>query len=396
MEGKLTVLLVHNAYRIAGGEDSVVSREKALLEAHGHRVITYFRRNKEMDSLSLKHKVLVPFASLFSLRTYREVKRLIREEHVNVVHVHNTLALISPAVYYAALACRVPVVQTIHNFRFQCPAATFLRDGRVCEECVKHGVCRSLRYGCYRGSRMQTLLCVLNSYLHRHLYHHLHFLCLTDFNRDKLLEMNRGHSMPLITPHRVHVKPNFSESQANMAPPADMPQEPFMVFAARLDESKGVRVLLAAWERLGEKAPRLLLCGTGPLEEECRLAAERLPRITLRGFVPNAELRSLLPHAIALVLPTQWYEGFPVTIAEAYAAGIPVLGSAIGNVGALVSTYGGISFDQNSPESLAAAVQECLVHPPTLHRAAIAPLLSAEENYKLLAAIYDKALADRS
>lgn len=396
MPEKVTVLLVHNAYRIAGGEDSVVAREKALLEGHGHRVISYFRRNEEMDGFSPLRKALVPLNSLFNLRTYREVKKLIREQGVGIVHVHNTLALISPAVYYAARACGVPVVQTIHNFRLQCPGALFLRNGRVCEECVSHGVCRSLRYGCYRESRLQTLLCVLNSYLHRHLYRHLHFICLTAFNRDKLLEMNRGHRTPLITHERVFVKPNFTESGSKLPTPADLPQEPFMVFAARLDESKGVRILLAAWEHMGDAAPRLLLCGTGPLEEECRRTAEKLPRVTMCGFVPNDKLRAILPHATALVLPTQWYEGFPVTIAEAYAAGIPVLGSAIGNVGALVRTYGGITFDQSSPEALAAAVQECLAHPPALRRDAMAPLLSAEANYRLLAEIYEKALADKA
>lgn len=392
----MTVLLVHNAYRIAGGEDSVVSREKALLEAQGHRVIPYFRLNEEIDGFSLLRKLMMPFTTLFNFRTYREVRQLIRDRGVGIVHVHNTLALISPAVYYAARTCGVPVVQTIHNFRLQCPGALFLRGGRVCEECVSHGVCRSLRYGCYRESRLQTLLCVLNSYLHRHLYRHLHFLCLTDFNRDKLLEMNRGRRTPLISPERVHVKPNFTESREASPAPAELPQGPFVVFAARLDESKGVRILLAAWERMGESAPRLLLCGTGPLEEECRRTAEKLPRVTMCGFVPNDKLRAMLPHAIALVLPTQWYEGFPVTIAEAYAAGIPVLGSAIGNVGALVRTYGGITFDQSSPEALAAAVQECLAHPPSLHREAMVPLLSAEANYRLLVEIYKKALADKA
>lgn len=395
MKEKVTVLLVHNAYRIAGGEDSVVSREKALLEAHGHRVIPYFRSNEEMDGFSVLRKLMIPFSTLFSLHTYRAVRRLIRREGVQLVHVHNTLALISPAVYYAARACNVPVVQTIHNFRLQCPGATFLRNGRVCEECVQHGVCRSLHYGCYRSSRSQTLFCVLNSYLHRHLYKHLHFICLTDFNREKLLEMNRGRRTPLITPERVFIKPNFTETREATAMPADVPNEPFMVFAARLDESKGVRILLTAWERMGDTAPHLLLCGTGPLEEECRRMAEKLPRVTMQGFVPNEELRAILPHARALVLPTQWYEGFPVTIAEAYAAGIPVLGSAIGNVGALVRTYGGITFDQSSPEGLAAAVQECLAHPPALRREAMAPLLSAEENYKLLAAIYEEAMLDK-
>lgn len=397
MEKKAAILLVHNAYRITGGEDTVVANEMRLLQEHGHRVITYFRSNEELDKLPLWRRLLFPLGAIFSLRSYRDITRLIRAEKVDIVHVHNTLAMVSPAVYYAARACGVPVVQTVHNFRFLCPAATFFRAGRICEECLHHGLCRSLRYGCYRNSRLQTLVALLCNRLHRHLYRRLHFICLTAFNRRKLLEINHGRHRSLILPERVHIKPNFAAA-APAAPRApQLPAEPFVIFAARLDETKGVRVLLDAWKLMGAEAPLLMLCGSGPMEEECRrfITENALGRVQYRGPVPHDELLALLPHAAALVLPSQWYEGFPVSIAEAYAAGIPVLGSALGNVGSLVETYGGLTFDHASPEALAAAVQQLTATPPALHREAMAPMVSAEANYRLLTTIYGKALADQ-
>ena len=126
---KQRVLIVHNYYQIPGGEDTVVANEQKLLEDHGHQVFLYTRHNSELKTLSRWEKLLLPLSTIFNRRTYKEIKDLIKNEKIDLVHVHNTLNLISPSVYYAAFACRVPVVQTVHNFRLLCPGATFFRDG---------------------------------------------------------------------------------------------------------------------------------------------------------------------------------------------------------------------------------------------------------------------------
>ena len=112
------ILQIHNFYQIPGGEDVVVRNEKRLLEEHGHKVYTYYRSNSELNDKGIAGKLLLPFTAVFSLKTYREVKRLIRENNIDIVHVHNTLTMVSPSVFYAAFRCRVPVVQTLHNFPF--------------------------------------------------------------------------------------------------------------------------------------------------------------------------------------------------------------------------------------------------------------------------------------
>ena len=132
------ILQIHNFYQIPGGEDVVVRNEKRLLEEHGLKVYTYYRSNSELNDKGIAGKLLLPFTAVFSLKTYREVKRLIRENNIDIVHVHNTLTMVSPSVFYAAFRCRVPVVQTLHNFRMLCPAGSFFRDNVICEECVAH------------------------------------------------------------------------------------------------------------------------------------------------------------------------------------------------------------------------------------------------------------------
>ena len=199
MDKKLVILQVHNFYQLPGGEDTVIENERHLLESQGHRVVRYFRDNKELKDFSVFRKLLLPVTTIFNPKTYREVRRLIRAEHIDIVHVHNTLNLISPSVYYAALAEGVPVVQTVHNFRLLCPGATFYRDGHICEECLTHGLGCAVKHSCYRGSKLQTLACVISTKIHRMtgIYGKLNYICLTEFNREKLLNLKQ------VRPERV-------------------------------------------------------------------------------------------------------------------------------------------------------------------------------------------------
>ena len=122
---KPTILLVHNYYQLAGGEDSVVASEKKLLEEKGHRVILYSRSNSEIQTMSFFQKLCLPGTAVFSFKTYREIKRILQRESIDIVHVHNTLSLVSPSIFFAAFSSNVPVIQTLHNFRMECPNGLF-------------------------------------------------------------------------------------------------------------------------------------------------------------------------------------------------------------------------------------------------------------------------------
>ena len=184
----MNILIVHNYYQIPGGEDTVVANEKKLLEDYGHKVILYSRNNSELNQMPFFRKLGLPVTTVFNPRTYMDIRGIIKKRKIEIVHVHNTLNLISPSAYYAALSRDVPVVQTIHNFRMLCPGATFYRDGHICEDCVEKGLRCAVKYGCYRESRLQTLACVISMKLHRMtgIYKTLNYICLTDFNKEKL------------------------------------------------------------------------------------------------------------------------------------------------------------------------------------------------------------------
>lgn len=354
MEHKPKILIVHNYYQIPGGEDTVVANEKKMLEDNGHQVLLYSRDNSEIKSFSFLRKLMLPITTIFNPRTYRDIRKIIREEDVDIVHVHNTLNLISPAVYYAARSMKTPVVQTVHNFRLLCPAATFYRDGHTCEDCVKYGLKCAVKHNCYRGSRLQTLACVINTKIHRAtgIYGKINYICLTEFNKNKLLQLKQ------IQAEKVFVKPNFVVSTGEIVPHEDRKNQ--YIFAGRLDKLKGIDVLFEAWKKMGEDAPRLVVCGTGPMDEWCHQFIEQnyLHMIEMKGLVSNQETRKLIGESKALILPTKWYEGFPMSIVEAYSVGTPVIASDLGNAGNIVE-FGetGYKFLQNSVDELVMAIK---------------------------------------
>ena len=328
---KKKILIVHNYYQIPGGEDTVVANEEQLLKEYGHEVFFYSRKISELKTMSKLQKIMLPFTSIFNIRTYIDIKQIIRSKNIEIVHVHNTLALISPSVYYAAKACKVPVIQTIHNFRLLCPGATFFREGHICEECITKGLKCAIKHNCYRESKIQTIVCVINMKLHRMMgiYRDFNYICLTEFNKSKLLSLKQ------VNQDKVFVKPNFVNSIGEFIPGTQRVNQ--FVFVGRLDKLKGIDILLKAWNRMGKAAPKLIVCGTGPMEKWCKqFITKTRSNVELRGYIPNKEARKLIAHSKALILPTQWYEGFPISIVEAYSVGTPVICTAIGNASSVV------------------------------------------------------------
>ena len=386
METKKNILMVHNFYQIGGGEHTVFENEKRLLRTHGHFVAEYQRSNEELLHSGLK-KLLLPFTAVFSLRTYREVKTCIRRDKIDLVHCQNTFPLISPAVYYAAWSCHVPVVQTIHNYRFLCPNGLLFRKGKICEDCVCRGLGQALKQGCYRGSRLETGVVVLMLKIHRLLgtYGRLNYIFLTDFMRKKF--------RPLLGDKQsgIFLKPNFTEPVT--AEPGERDWNRFL-FASRLEESKGILFLLQVWKQVKDRD--LVIYGTGPLEETVQKAAAENPRIHWKGFCPRQEIFQDLERSAALIFPSLWYEGFPMVITEAMALGRPVLCSDLGNGADLIKqNRAGLCY---RPDEAADFLEklELLTDPEqngrlgARGRAAWEEKYAPEENYRILKQIYDE------
>lgn len=383
------VLVVHNAYQHRGGEDMVVESEIALLRAHGHAVETYTRSNDEvvgMSTLSLARQ------TLWSGRTSRDVAELIGDFRPDVIHAHNTLPLISPSLYWAAQRAGVPVVQTLHNFRLMCLNGLFLREGRVCEDCMGRVPWRGVARGCYRDSRAASGVLAGMLTLHRGLGTYRHkaarYIALNEFCRGKFIEGG-------LPAERVVVKPNFVDWGEGPLPPGEGIGSG-LLFVGRLSVEKGVAVLAGAMAL--SPGAQVRVAGEGPQAG----LLDGVAGVTRLGSLPGEAVRREMRRAMALVVPSIWYENFPRTIVEAFACGLPVIASRIGALAELVRDgQTGLLFEPGNPRDLADKMAWALAHPAQMAamggnaRAQYEAEFSAEVNYRRLVEIYDGVLAER-
>ena len=386
----MKILLCHNYYQQPGGEDQSFAAEARLLEQRGHDVLRFTRHNDAIDGLSRWDVVR---RTLWSRQSYRELRRLIRRERPDVMHCTNTFPLISPAAYYAARAEGVPVVQSLRNYRLLCPNALFLRDGRVCEDCLGKTIpWPAIVHGCYRESRAASAVVSLMLAGHRTLRTWTRavdlYFTLTEFARRKLVEGG-------LPAERIVVKPNFIDPD----PGPGNGCGGHVIFVGRLSPEKGIDTLLAAWAQ-DSSLPPLKVVGDGPLADKVQDAAASDRRIEWLGRRSAEDVLGLVGEAACLVMPSVWYETFGRTIIEAFARGTPVLASRIGALAELVEEgRTGLLFTPGDAADLAAGVRRLLADAPSLGRMRrearqeYERKYTADLNYRQLLAIYQRATA---
>jgi glycosyltransferase involved in cell wall biosynthesis len=382
----MKILLVHNYYQQPGGEDQVFASEAALLEAYGHCIVRYTIHNARVAQMS---PLTLVQSTLWNNAVYYELQTLIRQERPQVAHFHNTFPLISPAAYYAAKAEKVPVIQTLHNYRLLCPSGIFLRNGQICEDCLgKTLPLPGVVHACYRDSRAGTGVVAAMLALQRVLRVTTKvvdlYIALTDFARKKFIQGGLPAEKIVVKPNFVHPDPGLGKGLGGYA-----------LFVGRLSPEKGIGTLLAAWEQLGKKIP-LKIVGDGPLALEVDKATKRVLGVEWLGRLPKKQVLALMKDASILIFPSLWYEGFPMVFTEACATGLPVIASELGSMSSLItSDRTGLHFYPGNSEDLVAQVEWTLKHPVEFAqmrrevRAEFEGKYTAEQNYQMLMKIYE-------
>ena len=387
-----TILLVHNHYQQSGGEDRVFASEAALLEARGHRVVRFTVHN---DDVADRGPITLAAATIWNDRARREMRTLLERERPAVMHVHNTLPLLSPSIYYAARALHIPVVQTLHNYRLICPGALLFRNGQACHDCVGHVVpLAAVAHGCYRGSRAASA--AVASMLATHNLAGTWrravdvYTTPTAFAREMFIAGG-------LSAGRIVVKPNFVDPDPGIGDHSGG----FALFVGRLSPEKGLDVLLGAWESLDLPVP-LRIIGDGPLGADARSRAGELRDVRCLGKLPSSDVTTALQAAKFLIFPSECYETFGLTVAEAFATGTPVICSDVGAAASLVADgVNGLHFRSGDADDLAAKVRWMDAHPTEVAamggraRASFERHLTADRNYQMLMNIYARAGASQ-
>jgi glycosyltransferase involved in cell wall biosynthesis len=389
----MNLVVIHNSYQQPGGEDVVVARETDLLQRNGHQVTHYRRSNSEIESLSLGEKLGLIRRIISAEDSKRAVREMLRDLKPDLVHVHNTFALVSPSVYQACHEENVPVVQTLHNYRLMCPAATFYRNGKICEECVTDGLLRSIKYGCYRNSRVQSgaIALMLKAHRLRNTWNERvdAYIAISHFQKTRFVRSG-------IQAGRIHVKPNFVEPDPGEGSQGGR----YALFVGRLSVEKGLTLLLNAWRKLREEIP-LVIVGDGPMRPYLQAEAKsgQLRSVHFTGELRRPEVYDAMKRAAFLVVPSVWQEPFGLNIVEAFACGTPVLGASIGAIGEMVEDQKtGLHFAHNDPDSLASKAAWCWANLPQLEemgrtaRRVYEERYSGKATYPLLMEIYAAAI----
>jgi glycosyltransferase involved in cell wall biosynthesis len=386
----MKILFVHNRYQQAGGEDNVVAAEASLLADHGHDVELWSVDNKDLPA-GLTGKIKTALATSYSPASRALAQGKLQSFKPDVVHVHNFFPQISPSIYDACLDEGVPVVQTLHNYRLICPGAMLMRNGKICEQCITGSPYQAAWYGCYRGSKVGSLVVAHMVAQHRQQGTWQHkvnrFIALTDFAKGKFVEAG-------FPADKIVVKANFVYDPLAESPRINPATPGFALFVGRISEEKGIKTLLKAWSTLDDKT-LLKVAGTGPLDD--LLAGKN--NIVALGLQNSDEISHLMQQAAFLILPSEWYEGFPLVLVEAFAHGLPVLASNLGSMADIIKDgETGLLFTPGDADDLARKVKWLLNNPLKAQelgenaRRTFLAKYTAEQNYAELMAIYEDAI----
>jgi len=388
----MKLLLAHNRYLHAGGEDVVFGREGELLRSAGHDVREYVRQNSEISKDGILSRAKAAMQSFWAWDTAQEMRSLLRTVKPDLVHFHNTFPLISPAAYYVCKEEGMPVVQSLHNPRLLCPAATLHREGQACEDCLGRTFAwPGVAHACYHNSRSQTAVVAGMRAFHSVLGTWQEqvdaYIVFTKFFRQKFIAAGLPPEKIFLKPHFLTADPGMKHGTGNYA-----------LFMGRLAPEKGVATLLDAWSTLNHIP--LWIRGEGPMEDRLRCFAKGNPSVHLLPRLSPEECFEVIKGARFLVWPSEgYYETFGLVAIEAFACGVPVIASGLGAAMEVVEDgRTGLHFIPGDARDLSAKVDWAWTHPAEMDamgsagRAEYLSKYTAADNYEGLMEIYRSAI----
>ncbi|RDI24958.1 glycosyltransferase involved in cell wall biosynthesis [Pseudacidovorax intermedius] len=383
----MKVLIAHNTYRTRGGEDAVVENERRLLAEAGNEVI-YFEKSNDVVN-SFFSKVVAAAFSIFSPISFFQLVFLIMRTRPNVVHVHNFFPQISPSIFFACRLMGVRSVLTLHNYRTICPTAFLMYNGKIETRSINKGPWWAVKKRVYRNSYFGTFFLAAMIDFHRRIGTWRssvdRFIVFTEFS--KTLFVQAG-----FPKDKLFIKPNFVFETAR--PLASTAGVAYLLYVGRLSEEKGLDVLLRATRALKDRGMKfeLVVVGDGPLKDSVQSEGETLKYL---GKKSSDEVVSLMRSALAVVMPSLWFEGMPMVLIESFSVGTPVIASNLGALAELVD-HGetGLLFEPGNQTQLEQCMEVALTDSTKLSRmranayGKYAERYSAESNIRYLMEAY--------
>lgn len=308
----MRILILFNRYVYRGGEDTYVEYLISLLKKRGHKVLLY-----EKDSRDIKNifdSLRAGIGLFWNRETNLNIDRIIKSFDPDIAHFHNIYPLISPTAYRVCKRHSIPIIQTIHNYKFMCPKNSLYRDGSLCDLCVGKTIAwPSIIYGCYHESRLSSLVYSFAFAFHRLMGSFAMidtYIFPTKFVKDYYCK-----HLSFINPKKAIVLPYAAPSFGNHVSSSD---KDYYLFVGRLAEEKGITQLI---DQFIESKRKLVVLGSGPLESQLKNKCRTFANIRLIPHTNASQVRKYMTRAKAVIIPSRWYEVLPFVFLEATALG---------------------------------------------------------------------------
>jgi glycosyltransferase involved in cell wall biosynthesis len=335
----MKILLIHSYYQQSGGEEVVFNQEREYLEKSEQVAILTFTNNPGFKG-AIKF-----FLSVWNVLGAAKVKKTIREFQPDVIHIHNWHFGIGPIVIRVAKKRNIPVVLTMHNYRLICPSAVLLSNGKVFLDSMKAAFpWKAVWQKVYRNSRIQTFWLAFVIWFHKKIGTWKmvdKYIVLAEFEKGLFVNSTLG-----VPAEKIIVKPNF----AHKPEVKEGQKGNHFLFIGRLSKEKGINVLLEAFKGTDYE---LHIGGKGPLLKEVQKAATEYRNIKYLGYLDKKGVQQAMYECTALVFPSIWYEGLPMTLIEAFALGKSIMVTKMGVMEIVIKhQYNGLQFEPGDPDDL--------------------------------------------
>ena len=301
----------------------------------------------DMDDINTAKKKTAIWNGIWNLKAEKELKELLTDLDRNntVVHFHGWSKALSSSVIYAASSKKFKIFITCHEYFSLCPNGGFY-DYQKEEICSCEPMSLSCVFlNCDKRSYTQKVWRVCRQFIQDFVVRrnqNIHYISISDLNENVIKRYITHNCFSRIkNPIQFgdQVVKNITESRV-------------ILYVGRLSEEKGIALFCEAVEIL-RKAGTLvegIVVGEG---EKGRKLAEKYSDVKFVGWKNEMEVKEFMSNARALVFPSKWYEGAPLTIVEAMSMGLPcIVSDCTSGVELIRDNWNGLLFRSNDILSL--------------------------------------------
>ena len=332
------ILVLHNRYQQLGGEDIAVDNEIKVLEKHFEIKTLYFENNIEnIFSIALS------FLINHNLKSTKILKEEIEKFKPEIVYVHNTWFKASLGIFSILKKNNIKTFIKLHNFRYNCTRSFFksvhLGESNVCKACAMDNKKTLLFNRYFPDSLIKSIF--VNIYGKKYykilMSKNSRIFVLTDFHKN-FLEIKKEFKGSVSVLKNPIVAPVISKQLST--------SENYILYAGRLSDEKGVKVLIESFLNSKLKEFKLKIVGEGPLYSELFEKYKNSKAVEILGQMPNEKVLNLINDSKAVVTATQLYEGQPTLLSEASLLGVPSIFPKTGGISEFFDINYPLSYEQ--------------------------------------------------